>query len=157
MWDRLRVLLQRVRRGLRELGARLTAGAAGTGSELRTCVARTRLQLAVLGPLVACTYALCRHPPLTSVQRGQILVRTNLLDGSAQTYTAGTVVVLPGIHQLRRFPTRDQVFRPLDAASATGPRRSSRTRDSLSASTWRCAGPSTAAGSRRCRRNIPTI
>jgi len=121
MWDRLRVLLQRVRRGLRELGARLTAGAAGTRSEPRTCVARTRIQLAVLVLLVGCTYALCRHPPFTSVQRGQIVVRTNLLDGSAQTYTAGTVVVLPGIHQLRRFPTRDQVFRPLDAASATGP------------------------------------
>jgi regulator of protease activity HflC (stomatin/prohibitin superfamily) len=36
-------------------------------------------------------------------------------------YTSGTVLVLPGIHQLRRYSIRDQVYRPTESASATGP------------------------------------
>ncbi len=43
-----------------------------------------------------------------------------MLDGSASAYTAGTVLVLPGIHQVRRYSTRDQVYRPIESASATG-------------------------------------
>ena len=29
--------------------------------------------------------------------------------------------MLPGIHQVRRYSTRDQVYRPTESASATGP------------------------------------
>jgi regulator of protease activity HflC (stomatin/prohibitin superfamily) len=43
-----------------------------------------------------------------------------MFDGSVNAYTAGTVLVLPGVHQVRRFSTRDQVYRPIESASATG-------------------------------------
>jgi regulator of protease activity HflC (stomatin/prohibitin superfamily) len=48
------------------------------------------------------------------------VVRTNVLDGSANVYSAGTVLVLPGLQQLRRYSTRDQVYRPSESVSAGG-------------------------------------
>ncbi len=47
-------------------------------------------------------------------------MRTNELDGSVSAYSAGTVLAVPGIHQVRRYPTRDQVYRLTEGASATG-------------------------------------
>jgi regulator of protease activity HflC (stomatin/prohibitin superfamily) len=79
---------------------------------------RTRLMMAVL--LAVFAFGLYAHPPFASVRRGELLVRTELLDGSASVYSAGTVLVLPGIHQVRRYSTRDQVYRPIESASATG-------------------------------------
>jgi regulator of protease activity HflC (stomatin/prohibitin superfamily) len=47
-------------------------------------------------------------------------VRTNLFDGSASAWSSGTVLAVPGIHQVRRYSIRDQVYRPVESASATG-------------------------------------
>jgi regulator of protease activity HflC (stomatin/prohibitin superfamily) len=60
------------------------------------------------------------HPPFNSVRRGEVLARSDALDGSVSVFTAGTVLVLLGIHQVRRFSIRDQVYRPTGSASATG-------------------------------------
>jgi regulator of protease activity HflC (stomatin/prohibitin superfamily) len=70
--------------------------------------------------LIVAGYGLFAHPPFASVGPSEVLVRTNVLDGSASAYNRGTVVILPGIHQPRRYSTRDQVFRPTDSTSATG-------------------------------------
>jgi regulator of protease activity HflC (stomatin/prohibitin superfamily) len=43
------------------------------------------------------------------------------VDGSVLAYTEGAVLVVPGIHQTRRFPIRDQVYRTTESATATGP------------------------------------
>jgi regulator of protease activity HflC (stomatin/prohibitin superfamily) len=77
------------------------------------------LVMAVL--LAALAFGLYVHPPFAAIRRGEMLVRTDELDGSVKAYTAGTVLVLPGIHQVRRYSTRDQVYRPIESASATGP------------------------------------
>jgi len=63
---------------------------------------------------------LYHHPPFAAVPRGEILTRTNLVDGSVFAYTEGTVLVLPAIHQTRRFSVRDQVYRTTEHAKATG-------------------------------------
>jgi regulator of protease activity HflC (stomatin/prohibitin superfamily) len=81
---------------------------------------RLRSRLAIAALLAVLVYGLYQHPPLLTVHRSEIVVRTNALDGSARAYTAGTLLALPGIHQLRRFSTRDQVYRPVESASATG-------------------------------------
>ncbi len=77
-------------------------------------------RLLFIGALVLAAYSLYAHPPLASVHQSEIIVRTNVLDGSARAFDRGTVLLLPGMHQLRRYSTRDQVFRPADSASATG-------------------------------------
>jgi regulator of protease activity HflC (stomatin/prohibitin superfamily) len=79
----------------------------------------SRLVMVVLLAVLAC--GLYAHPPFAAIRRGEMLVRTDVLDGSVKAYTAGSVLVLPGIHQVRRYSTRDQVYRPIESASATGP------------------------------------
>jgi regulator of protease activity HflC (stomatin/prohibitin superfamily) len=81
---------------------------------------RSRRRLAIALILISIAYGLWVSPPFVSVRRGEALVRTDALDGSASMYSAGTVLVLPGIHQIRRFSIRDQVYRPAASASATG-------------------------------------
>jgi regulator of protease activity HflC (stomatin/prohibitin superfamily) len=79
---------------------------------------RGRFVIAVL--LAVFAYGLYLHPPFAAIHRGEVLVRTNVLGGSASVYTAGAVLVLPAIYQVRRYSTRDQVYRPIESASATG-------------------------------------
>jgi regulator of protease activity HflC (stomatin/prohibitin superfamily) len=78
-------------------------------------------RLTLLAVLALIAYGVYRHPPFTTAGGGELLVRTNELDGAASAYAAGTVLVLPGMHQVRRFSTRDQVYRLTEGARATGP------------------------------------
>jgi regulator of protease activity HflC (stomatin/prohibitin superfamily) len=120
MWDRLRVVVEWLRLGFTVLRERFTPGRSLPASVGGPPPRLGRWLLVGLA-LAGCAYGLYAHPPFASVGRGQIVVRSSSLDGSAQAFTAGTLWVLPGIHQLRRYSTHDQIFRPLDAASATGP------------------------------------
>ena len=70
--------------------------------------------------LVALAYYLYSHPPFAVARRGELLVRTNEMNGTVAAYSAGTVLVVPGVHQTRRFDIRDQVYRSTASASATG-------------------------------------
>ena len=121
MSGRLDAFFEFVRRALIEPLGRLGGFAAAALGSLATGLWRFRWRVAVTAVLVLIVYGLCTHPPFDSVRRGEVLARTNALDGSVSVYTAGTVLVLPGIHQVRRYSIRDQVYRPADSASATGP------------------------------------
>lgn len=65
-------------------------------------------------------YGLYAHPPMQSVARGEAAVRVNQLTGGATEVRDGAVLVIPGLHELRRFSLRDQIFRPEGGASADG-------------------------------------
>jgi regulator of protease activity HflC (stomatin/prohibitin superfamily) len=83
--------------------------------------ARTRsAQLLLVAVIAACAYGLWRYPPVQTVARGEMAVRTNRFTGLANVFTAGSVLVVPGVHQLRRLSSRDQIYRPEQSASATG-------------------------------------
>jgi regulator of protease activity HflC (stomatin/prohibitin superfamily) len=115
-WERLlkflRTLADALGRGMRDGGNALGAALSGA--------TRVRWRLAGLAVLALCAYGLYRHPPWASVPRGELLVRTNVLNGTSVAYTAGTVLVIPGVHQLRRYSIRDQLYQPLESSSATG-------------------------------------
>jgi regulator of protease activity HflC (stomatin/prohibitin superfamily) len=102
---------------LREVGAALASGA----RSMFAAAHRARRRLAVIAVVLVVAYSLYHHPPFATVPRGEILTRTNLLDGSVLAYSEGTVLVLPGVHQARRFSIRDQVYRTAENARATGP------------------------------------
>src|SRR5271167_4955012 len=87
---------------------------------LTTNLWRFRWRVLITAVMVLIVYGLCTHPPFDSVRRGEVLARTDVLDGSVTVFTAGTVLVLPGIHQVRCYSIRDQVYRPSNGASATG-------------------------------------
>src|ERR1700729_2991612 len=96
----------RVQAFLDTLG-RLAAALAAATRTLTASAYRARGRLIVAALLGALAYGLYTHPPFAAVRRGEVLVRTDVLDGSATAYGAGTVFVLPGIYQVRRFSTRD--------------------------------------------------
>ena len=120
MSGRLDSFLEFVRRAVIEPLARLGAALVRIIGALFAAVNRYRRSLLIVGLLSAFVYYLYNHPPFASARRDEILVRSNMFDGSVNAYTAGTVLVLPGVHQVRRFSTRDQVYRPTESASATG-------------------------------------
>ena len=107
-----RIVADPIRRLSKALGAVVLALLAG--------VSRRRGRLVVAALLGAAAYGLWVHPPFASVHQSEVLVRSNVLDGSASAYNRGTVLLLPGVHQLRRYSTRDQVFRPAESTSAAG-------------------------------------
>jgi len=114
-------LLEFLRRAIVEPLGRLIAAA---GWVIGTCAVlayRRRWRVGAAALLALLAYGLYTHPPFASVRRGEVLVRTDVLDGSVTVFTAGTVAVLPGIHQVRCYSIRDQVYRPAESATATGP------------------------------------
>ena len=121
MSGRVDAFFEFVRRGLIEPLSRLGGLLTSALRSLTTGLWRFRWRVLVAAVMVLIVYGLCTHPPFESVRRGEVLARTDSLDGSVSVYTSGTVLVLPGIHQLRRYSIRDQVYRPTESASATGP------------------------------------
>jgi regulator of protease activity HflC (stomatin/prohibitin superfamily) len=120
MSDRFTVLLGVLRRILIDPLSRVTVllgKSARSALEGASCL---RGRIAIAAALGVVAYGLYTHPPLASVHRSEVLVRTNLFDGSANAYTAGTVLAVPGIHQIRRYSIRDQVLRLTDSSSAAG-------------------------------------
>lgn len=72
------------------------------------------------GALAALGVTLWFHQPVETVKRGDIGMRTNTLTGTTEQFREGTVLVLPGVHSLRHFNLRDQVYHPTQSASASG-------------------------------------
>jgi regulator of protease activity HflC (stomatin/prohibitin superfamily) len=112
--------LQEFLRILLEHLAKVVAVLAGVAGALLAAVSRHRWGLAIAALLAALAYGLYTHPPFATVGRGEILVRENLFDGSVDAYIAGTLPAVPGVHQVRRYSTRDQIYRPVESARASG-------------------------------------
>ncbi len=120
MSGRLDAFFEFVRRGFAEPLDRLGRLLAAAIRSLATALWRFRWRVAAAAILVLLVYGLWVHPPFESVRRGEVLTRIDALNGSVSVFSAGTVLVVPGMHQVRRYSIRDQVYRPSDSASATG-------------------------------------
>jgi regulator of protease activity HflC (stomatin/prohibitin superfamily) len=113
MFDRLIDLLKRVAGAGAHAVNRAVLISASAGSRARTML----IAIAVLG---ACGFVLWRYPPFLTLDQGEMAVRTNRLSGNVSQIMGGSLLALPWIHQIRRFTTRDQVYRPSESASASG-------------------------------------
>ena len=82
---------------------------------------RFALPIAVIAVASVSTALLVLHPPLQGVGRGEVGVRVNRLTGSVSEWGAGSVLVVPGLQQMRVFSLRDQTWRAAQMASAEGP------------------------------------
>jgi regulator of protease activity HflC (stomatin/prohibitin superfamily) len=120
MSARLDALLGFLRRALIDPGGRMVAATTDAVRALFSAGRRLRGRLVIAVLLALLAYGLYLQPPLAAVHRGEVLVRTDVFDGSARVFTTGTVLMLPGVHQARRYSIRDQVYRPIESASATG-------------------------------------
>ena len=78
------------------------------------------VRLIAIGGLAVAAYVLYAHPPVQSIDRGEIGVRLNHFTGESVEVSEGAVLVVPRLHELRRFSLRDQLYRPADGVSANG-------------------------------------
>ncbi len=74
----------------------------------------------VLGAAALGVWAVATHPPLLTVEPGAVAVRTNAWSGRIDEFGHGSVLVLPGLHQVRTLTLRDQSFKPQQGRKATG-------------------------------------
>lgn len=116
MSERLKVLVQAIREALGHTLSGLRRVLAGSAEGVRL----HRRRLVVLGVAVAGGYAVVSHPPFQTIARGEVGLRVNQLTGGLTQLREGSVLVLPGLHQLRRLSLRDQVFRPVSSSRADG-------------------------------------
>lgn len=65
-------------------------------------------------------YLVVVHAPVQSVASSELVLRENRLTGSGSLHREGTLLVWPGLHEVRRYSLRDQIYRPLDSAKADG-------------------------------------
>jgi regulator of protease activity HflC (stomatin/prohibitin superfamily) len=100
-------------------GAAGNAARAGAACTL-SCLAGARRLLVVLGILGGAGYLLYTHPPFTNVGRGEIGVRANRLTGGVSEWREGSVFVVPGLHELRRYSLRDRTYQPEQIRRADG-------------------------------------
>ena len=74
----------------------------------------------VLAALAAGGYALYKHPPVENIGHQEVGVRLNRLTGSTTPLGEGVVLMVPGLHELRRYSLQDQMYRPERSAKASG-------------------------------------
>jgi regulator of protease activity HflC (stomatin/prohibitin superfamily) len=121
-------VLQRVREGLKAACERIAggtlrlAGVAKSGaSRAVTRAERARRGLLALAVLGGAAYLLYTHPPLAAIAPGEVGVRINRLTGSVSEWRDGSVLVLPGLHDMKVHSVRDRTHQPAAIRRADGP------------------------------------
>ncbi|NJD08571.1 MAG: prohibitin family protein [Methylococcaceae bacterium] len=94
--------------------------AGGLVSSACAGIYRHRRGIAIFAAVLSGAYGLYSHPPVANLERGSIGVRINQFSGATEAIGEGTAVVIPGVHELRRYSLREQVYRPAEAARADG-------------------------------------
>jgi regulator of protease activity HflC (stomatin/prohibitin superfamily) len=110
-------MLQRLRELIAELGRAISR----FFYRAMDALSAGRVVIAALALLAAIGYAMYQHPPVKTVARGELGVRYNRLTGGLDEWREGSALVLPGLHDVRVFSLRDQVYRPAESSRADGP------------------------------------
>ena len=90
-------------------------------ADLSRRIARNRSGLMLTLAAGGLGYGLLTHPPVQTVVRGNIAVRTNQITGSTDAFRHGTLLVMPGLHEVRTLSLRDQTFQATESSKADGP------------------------------------
>ncbi|HYL23110.1 MAG TPA: SPFH domain-containing protein [Burkholderiales bacterium] len=110
-------MLQRLRELIADLGRAISR----FFYRVMDALSARRVVIAALALLAAIGYAMYQHPPVKTVARGELGVRYNRLTGGLDEWREGSALVLPGLHDVRVFALRDQVYRPAESSRADGP------------------------------------
>jgi regulator of protease activity HflC (stomatin/prohibitin superfamily) len=106
---------ERIKKIVVAVRAAMAKGATGAGSLFRAgAQAAPRAgkgSVVLLLVLGAGGYLLVKNPPFKQIERGHVGVRINRLSGSATALRDGTVLVVPGVHELRQLPVLDQMYK----------------------------------------------
>jgi len=123
MMHKLQVIARAVRRSVssklrRSVDDSATTTFSAESTMANLCAARNVIIVGVL--FAGAGWFLYKHPPFTSVSRGEIGVRTNQVTGTVTLWREGNVFVVPGLYEMRVFSLRDHIYRPVQAAHAEG-------------------------------------
>lgn len=83
-------------------------------------IVQARATIAIVAGVALAGWLLAKHPPVESVEAGQIGVRTNQLTGEVVQWFDGAVLVVPGLHEAKVYSLRDRTYRPEQMAQAGG-------------------------------------
>ncbi|MDT8999846.1 SPFH domain-containing protein [Paucibacter sp. APW11] len=120
--NRLSARLSAMIRSMRQRTVAADDEGAAPQSEARwpTQLKRASVPLLLIGSTTLLAWALFEHSPVQGLEAGELGIRSNQLTGSRQAFQQGSVLVLPGLHQLHRYSLRDQSYQARDAAKADG-------------------------------------
>ena len=77
-------------------------------------------RLLAVGAMIGSVLLLVLRPPVRVVAPGEVGVRINRLTGGVSVLSEGPAIVLPLVQEMRRYPLRDQIYKPTASASAEG-------------------------------------
>lgn len=113
--EKVRQMSDRIKKVVLAVRAVLAKGAAGLGAVTRSgarAVPRPGLRsVLALCAIGGAGYLLVKHPPVAKIERGNVGIRLNQLNGAASVVRDGTVVLVPGVHELRQLPALDQIYK----------------------------------------------
>ncbi len=95
-------------------------GAMADRLQFAAILRRWRLPVLLTAVVGLAGYAAYLHPPLETVAQGEVALRINRFTAAVSPVEDGTVIVIPGIHVLRRYSLRDQIYHPPGADEAKG-------------------------------------
>jgi regulator of protease activity HflC (stomatin/prohibitin superfamily) len=120
MLARLNAIVRAVRIGLARKLRRPAQGELLYADGVLSRLLQARRAIGAAALLGAAGWVLFTHPPVRSVGAGEVGVRTNLLTGSAVQWRDGSLLVVPGVHEVQVLSVRDRTYRPAQIASAAG-------------------------------------
>lgn len=85
-------------------------------------VTRYRKPLAGMVVLGLGAMFLWTHPVVETVEPGDVGVRINRVSGNLDVMPDGPVLVIPVVHELRRYTLRDQVYKPPESSQSSSTR-----------------------------------
>ncbi|MBL8279993.1 MAG: prohibitin family protein [Pelomonas sp.] len=121
MLHRLRTLTASLRNAFSRRQPPDTFDAADTPAVATPALRRALLPLVALTAATALGYGLVMHPPVLAVPHGQVALRTNQFSGGTTEFRTGSFLRIPGLHETRLLPVRDQSYHPAALAKASGP------------------------------------
>jgi regulator of protease activity HflC (stomatin/prohibitin superfamily) len=121
MLHRLKSLAASLRNAFGREAARSFEAVAGAAPSATRTVRRALPLLLAATAVTAVGYAALTHPPIQPVPGGQAVLRTNQFSGRTSEFRSGSFLRIPGLHEVRHFPLRDQSYRPAGIAKADGP------------------------------------
>ena len=125
MLHNIKTLTQAIRQGFTNQTGRIGEtgihSAKSVANHTSAWLVSSKGTLILLGSIGAAGYFLYTHPPMQTVARGDVGIRTNQFTGRISQFADGSVLVVPGLHEMRVYSLRDQVYRPAEMSRADGP------------------------------------
>lgn len=120
MLNRMKVIARYLRSLGRRNGAKLGAHLEGPLRQAPSAIASAIKPLIVLGVIGSVGYLVYTHPPVEHIDSGEVGIRINQFTGSSTELRAGSAFVIPGVHRVKRYSLRDQLYRPVHSSKADG-------------------------------------